>query len=227
MPTIDVLLAASYDGDTAPFAHGSTTVRLHRWVPSDQLPLIEGRLWAFVDWAFPDISGLEICRRLRVHPLTATAHVTMVLESDNVDDRKRALRAGADDYVAAPLNRMKVLDRVLATHLASDHLALIRTVHAGELAINIAAFQASWRGVPLQLTPNDFRLLLYFTEHPGRVLTREQVIDAMGKQSRAIDARTVDVWIGRLRRALRSQGVGDPLRTVRTLGYVFDMPGAG
>jgi two-component system phosphate regulon response regulator PhoB len=72
--------------------------------------------------------------------------------------------------------------------------------------------------------PNEFRLLRYFVEHPGRVFTRSQLISALGKQEPAVDERTVDVWIGRLRRALRAAGAGNPLRTVRSLGYVFDVP---
>jgi two-component system phosphate regulon response regulator PhoB len=92
------------------------------------------------------------------------------------------------------------------------------------LDIDIAAFQARWHGKPIPLMPNEFRLLRYFVEHPGRVFTRSQLIAALGKHDGPIDERTVDVWVGRLRRALRVAGAGDMLRTVRSLGYVLDQP---
>ena len=91
----------------------------------------------------------------------------------------------------------------------------------------IRRFEASLEvrvgGKPLVLPPNEFRLLLFFAENPNRVMTREQLIAGLGKQEPAIDERTVDVWVGRLRRALRQAGAGNPLRTVRSLGYVFDL----
>jgi two-component system phosphate regulon response regulator PhoB len=92
------------------------------------------------------------------------------------------------------------------------------------LSVNIAAFRARIDGKPVDLMPNEFRLLRFLVEHPGRVFTRSQLIAALGKQDPPIDERTVDVWIGRLRRALRSAGGGDMLRTVRSLGYVLDQP---
>lgn len=94
----------------------------------------------------------------------------------------------------------------------------------GEITIDLAAYQARWRGKPLVLMPNEFRLLRFFVEHPGRVFTRGQIIAALGKQDPPIDQRTVDVWIGRLRRQLRAAGADCSLRTVRSLGYVLDLP---
>src|SRR5690606_27284096 len=122
-----------------------------------------------------------------------------------------------------PLTRTALLDRVLAANLHEHEATATRSVSQGELTIDVAAFQARWKGKPLSLMPNEFRLLRYFVEHPGRVFTRVQLISALGKQEPAVDERTVDVWIGRLRRALRAVGAGNPLRTVRSLGYVFDI----
>lgn len=222
MQRIDILLTGDLEGGTAPFRHGDLELVLHRWSNPAQLPLIEGSLWAFVDWFLPQMSGLELCRRLRCDPATASAHITIVLEEDDQDDRKRALRTGADDYIVGPLTRTALLDRVLSGNVAHQGEANGRRVSLGELVIDIPAFQARWQGKGIALMPNEFRLLRYFVEHPGRVFTRAQLISALGKQEPAIDERTVDVWIGRLRRALKGAGAGNPLRTVRSLGYVFD-----
>jgi len=160
---------------------------------------------------------------LRCDPLTAQARVTMVLESDDLDSRKQALRAGADDYLLGPLTRAAILDRLMGS-LPVERNELAPSLQWDHLAIDVAAFQARWRGKHLALMPNEFRLLRYFVEHPGRVFTRAQLIAALGKQEPQIDERTVDVWIGRLRRALRAAGAGDPVRTVRSLGYILDQP---
>jgi len=222
MRRIDILLASEVGGGHAPFRHDGFEVVLHHWTDFSDLPLIEGALWIFVDWVLPAMSGLEMCRRLRADALTAHAHVTMVLEEDTLEDRKRALRMGADDYMVGPLSRTALLDRVLGASLSEQDSAGIRALTQGDLMVDVAAFQARWQGRPIALMPNELRLLRYFIEHPGRVFTRSQLIAALGKQEPAVDERTVDVWIGRLRRALKGAGAGNPLRTVRSLGYVFD-----
>ncbi len=180
-------------------------------------------MWAFVDWVMDELAGLEMCRRLRADPRTADAHVTMVLEADDPEDRRRALRAGADDYVIGPLTRTAVLDRVLALQSRGSERHATRLFELGALVIDMAALQARWAGEPITLRPNEFRLLRFLAENPNRVLTREDLISGLGKREPPIDERTVDVWIGRLRRAIKSAGGGNPLRTVRSLGYVFDL----
>ncbi|MDR7101929.1 response regulator transcription factor [Croceicoccus sp. BE223] len=222
MRRIEILVTSEPFGGTAPFVHDDVAVHFHRWSQLGELPLIEGELWAFVDWVLPTMSGLEACRRLRCDPVAAEAHITLVLEEDDVDLRRRALRHGADDYMLGPVDRTALLDRVLAVQIADDLSREPRTIHHGSIAINLAAHQASYDGAPVPLMPNELRLLRYFLEHPGRVFTREQLIHALGKQEPPLDERTVDVWIGRLRRALRQVGAGNPLRTIRSLGYVFD-----
>jgi len=224
MRHIDILITNELDGGIAPFTHGDLQVAFHKLDRSGDLPLLDGALWAFVDWVLPEISGLELCRRLRCDPLTAQAHVTMILEEDDQEARRRALRTGADDYMVGPINRAALLDRVLSLKLNEPGEGALRALALGGLTIDLAAFQARWHGKPVPLMPNEFRLLRYFVEHPGRVFTRSQLISALGKQEPAVDERTVDVWIGRLRRALRAAGAGNPLRTVRSLGYVFDVP---
>ena len=222
MRHIDILLTSDVDGGLAPFRHGEIEAVFHKWTNLGELPLLDGALWAFIDWVLPEISGLEICRRLRCDPLTAQAHITMILDEDDPEARRRALRTGADDYMVAPIDRAALLDRVLSLQLRDADAGPARAVSLGSLTIDLAAFQARWQGRPIPLMPNEFRLLRYFVEHPGRVFTRVQLISALGKQEPPVDERTVDVWIGRLRRALKAAGAGNPLRTVRSLGYVFD-----
>ncbi|NNC53807.1 MAG: DNA-binding response regulator [Erythrobacter sp.] len=184
--------------------------------------LIEGSVCAFVDWVLDDLSGLEMCRRLRADPRTADAHVTMVLESCDAEDKRRALAAGADDYVVGPVDRTVVLDRVLALGTGRISQVGSRPLKLGDLEIDLPALQARWDDKPITLRPNEFRLLRFFAENADRVLSRTELIDGLGKQDPPIDERTVDVWIGRLRRALRNVGAGEPIRTVRSLGYVYD-----
>ncbi len=224
MRRIDILVTTEIVGGMEKFIHGDLQIEFHKWAAAAELPLLEGALWAFIDWVTPSLSGLEICRRLRCGPVTAQAHVTMVLEEDDLDAGRRALRAGADDYVVAPITRTVVLDRVLSLQPSEWDNSIARVLSLGDLTIDQAAFRARWQGNTIPLKPNEFRLLRFFVEHPGRVFTRSQLISALGKQDATIDERTVDVWIGRLRRALRSAGAGETLRTVRSLGYVLDQP---
>lgn len=224
MRRIDIILTSEIIGGHDSFSHGDLEIHFHHWSHLRDLPLIEGTLWAFVDWVLDDISGLEVCRRLRCDPLTAQAHITMVLDEDESDARRRALRAGADDYMVAPINRSAVLDRILSLRIHDYDSSVLRSIALGDLTIDPAGFQARWRGKRIPLMPNEFRLLRYLAEHPGRVFTRSQLIAALGKQEPPVDERTVDVWIGRLRRALRASGAGDMLRTVRALGYALDLP---
>lgn len=219
---MDILLTGEPEGGLGAFHHGEFEVRFHLWQGSGEPPLLEGSIWAFVDWVLPDISGLEVCRRMRCDPVMVDAHITMILENDDQDARRRALRSGADDYMLAPVSRSAILDRVLSGNVGTMENSATRDLQAGGLVIDLAAFQARFQGKPIPLMPNEFRLLRYFVEHPDRVFSRAQLIAALGKQNPPVDERTVDVWIGRLRRALRTAGAGNPLRTVRWLGYVFD-----
>ncbi len=224
MRQIIVLHTAAVSGGTARFDHSEMQIHFRQWTGIDPLPLLDGAIWAFIDWVLPEISGLEVCRRLRCNPLTAQAHITMIVPGDDPESRRSALRAGADDYLQGPLDRNTILDRILANKLNDFASEAARTLTVGDLSVDLASYQARWRGKPIPLMPNEFRLLRYLIEHPGRVFTRSQLIAALGKQEPPLDERTVDVWIGRLRRALRTAGAGDLLRTVRSLGYVLDKP---
>lgn len=223
MDVVNIFLTSELGETLEDFVHDQRRFTFDRLGPEGPRRLVEGPMWAFVDWVMDDLAGLEMCRRLRADPRTSEAHVTMVLEEDDAEDRRRALRAGADDYVTGPLTRTAVLDRVLALQSRSSERHATRRFELGALTIDMAALQARWDGEPIMLRPNEFRLLRFLAENPNRVLTREDLINGLGKREPPIDERTVDVWIGRLRRALKSAGGGNPLRTVRSLGYVFDL----
>lgn len=223
MDVINIFLTGELGESLDDFVHDQRRFTFDRLGPDGPRRLVEGPMWAFVDWVMDDLAGLEMCRRLRADARTADAHVTMVLEEDDVEDRRRALRAGADDYVVGPLTRTAVLDRVLALQARGVERHATQRFDAGALSIDMAALQARWNGEPIPLRPNEFRLLRFFAENPNRVLTREDLISGLGKREPPIDERTVDVWIGRLRRAIKSAGGGNPLRTVRSMGYVFDL----
>ena len=127
MRQIDILLTGELAGGQDNFSHGDLRVVFHTWQGNAPLPLLDGRPWAFVDWVLPELSGLELCRRLRCDTQTEQAHVTMVLEEDEPETKRRALRAGADDYIVGPIDRGLVLDRVLSVQLP-EHEAPGRTL---------------------------------------------------------------------------------------------------
>lgn len=183
---------------------------------------IKGRVWCFVDWVLADLSGLEMCHRLRNAPATAYSHITIVLDDDDSEARRRALRAGADDYVVGPLTVDLLLDRLQHYRGGTTGSQAQPKLTHGELTLDLAAHIVRWRGAALPLRPNEFRLLIHFIEHPNQVFSRTSLIAILGKEGEAIDERTVDVWVGRLRRALMAHNVPDPLRTVRSMGYVLD-----
>lgn len=223
MDVINIFLTSDLGDGLEDFIHDGRRFTFDRIGSSGPQRLVDGPMWAFVDWVMDDLAGLEMCRRLRADPRTSEAHITMVLEADDPDDRRRALKAGADDYVVGPLDRTAVLDRVLALQSKGGERHATRKLEMGDLVIDMSALQARWDGEPIVLRPNEFRLLRFFAENPNRVLSREDLINGLGKREPPIDERTVDVWVGRLRRAIKSAGGGNPLRTVRSMGYVFDL----
>lgn len=224
MALVNIFLTDPAGDGMEPFVHGGMTFTFNSMDGLGPRRLVEGPMWAFVDWVMADLSGLEMCRRLRADPRTQDAHVTIVLEQDDPEDRRRALRAGADDYIVGPLDRQKVLDRVLALQSRQQQRHAAQLVELGPLKIDLGAQQARYQEKAIMLRPNEFRLLRFLAENPNRVLSRQEMIEGLGKQDPPIDPRTVDVWIGRLRRAFRASGAGNPLRTVHAMGYVLDAP---
>jgi len=194
-----------------------TVIPLGDVPPGAPLP---GKVWGFVDWLGQSMSGLEMCRRLREAEPTRNAHLTMVLEEPSAEARRRALQAGADDYLVGPLDAPRLLERVEGP--GSEAPAPRRALVHGTIAVDPAAHQVRIDGRVVAMRPNELRLLIHFLENPDQVLSRTALIERLGKDGEHIDERTVDVWVGRLRRVLAAHGAADPLRTVRSLGYVLD-----
>ena len=222
MSVVKILLTHPDADEFEPFTHADATYEFIKISSRAPAQIFDGPVWVFIDWVLDDLAGLELCRRLRADPLTAGAHITMVLEDDDVIARKRALDAGADDYMSGPIDRRTVLDRILALNPSAASYSTEKLEY-GVLTINLPAFRAYWRDEPIEVSPNEFRLLRFLAENANRTLSRTEIVSGLGKTEEQIDERTVDVWIGRLRKAIKAAGGGNPLRTVRSIGYVFDL----
>ncbi len=223
MPNREAVLYAARDLSILPAMHARMGDIEIAGCTVDLPPLAEGlHYWCFVDWLLPDISGIEMCRRLRDMPATRFAHITMVLDEDDSELKKRALQSGADDYLLGPADADMLAARLNQYRTSQATQAPAVTLRSGDLQIDMGAMLVRHAGKRIVLAPNEFRLLAHFIDNPDRVYSRTSLIGLLGKDGTRIDERTVDVWIGRLRKALKSQGVPDRLRTVRAMGYVFD-----
>jgi two-component system phosphate regulon response regulator PhoB len=176
-----------------------------------------------LDWMLPTVSGIEVCRRLRQRTDTRNLPIIMLTARGEETDRIRGLDTGADDYVVKPFSMTELCARVRAVlRRIRPGLAEDRVRH-GDLMIDRVAHRVKRGGQEVHLGPTEFRLLDYFMQHPGRVFSREQLLDAVWGSDVYVETRTVDVHIGRLRRALNNQGDDDPIRTVRSAGYALDV----
>ena len=175
-----------------------------------------------LDWMLPGVSGLEICRRLRARESTRTLPVIMVTARGEETERVRGLSVGADDYVVKPFSVPELMARVRALLRRSRPERIAERLYAGDLDLDRETRRVR-RGVrDIHLGPTEFRLLEYLLEKPGRVFSRAQLLDGVWGQAAEIDERTVDVHVGRLRKALSRGRERDPIRTVRGTGYAFD-----
>ncbi len=178
-----------------------------------------------LDWMLPKVSGIEVCRRLRARTETRNVPIIMLTARGEETDRIRGLDTGADDYVVKPFSmselsaRMRAVLRRLRPGLAEDR------VRIGDIVIDRVAHRVKRGGKEIHLGPTEFRLLDYLMQHPGRVFSREQLLDAVWGSDVYVEARTVDVHIGRLRKALNGETESDPIRTVRSAGYSLDIDG--
>lgn len=223
MQRVSILVTDEEAAGYAPFHHGETSYVFLPLTCDGPTRLVDGRCWAFVQWVLDRCSGLELVRRLRADPRTAHAHITLLLDQDGDDYRRRALDAGADDYAASPLDRQAMLDRVLALASGSGAPKPERVIELGDMSINLGSELARWKGTAVALRPNEFRVLRFLAENPNRVFSRAELIEALGKDGDPDYLRTVDVWIKRLRFGLREAGAPDLLRTVHGRGYVLDL----
>ncbi len=223
MSVVKILLTHPDADGFEPFTHNDRVYQFAGITSEAPKQIVEGPVWVFIDWVLDDLAGLELCRRLRADPAMAGAHITMVLDDNKVASRKRALEAGADDYMTGPIERRAILDRILALDPATSANYSLEELKYGPVTINLPAYRAYWLETAIEVSPNEFRLLRFLAENPNRTLSRQEIVSGLGKAEERIDERTVDVWIGRLRKAIKVAGGGNPLRTVRTIGYVFDI----
>ncbi len=174
-----------------------------------------------LDWMLPKVSGIEICRRVRSGGVNPNLPIIMLTARGEESDRIRGLDTGADDYVTKPFSTTELMARVRAVlrrirpGLKDDRLKV------GDIEIDRVAHRVARNGIDIHLGPTEFRLLDYFMQHPGRVFSREQLLDTVWGSDVYVEARTVDVHVGRLRKALRQEGGDDPIRTVRSAGYAL------
>jgi len=172
-----------------------------------------------LDWMLPNVSGIEICRRVKANPETRGIPIIMLSARSEESDRVRGLETGADDYVVKPYSVVELMAR-LRTQLRRTRPATMGERLAFEDILLDAAEHRVFRdGKQLKLGPTEFRLLSTLMEKPGRVWTRDQLLDRVWGRDIYVDTRTIDVHVGRLRKALMVNGGGDPVRTVRGTGY--------
>ena len=172
-----------------------------------------------LDWMLPKVPGIEVCRRIRSKPETANLPVIMLTARSEEADRIRGLDTGADDYVTKPFSTTELMARVRAVLRRIRPALVDDKVHVGDITIDRTTHTVARNDREIHLGPTEFRLLDYFVQHPGRVFSREQLLDGVWGSDVYVEARTVDVHIGRLRKALMSEGGEDPIRTVRSAGY--------
>lgn len=176
-----------------------------------------------LDWMLPKLSGVEVCRRLRRRDETRNTPIIMLTARGDETDRITGLDFGADDYVIKPFSTPELFARVRALLRRSKPGLLEDIIKQGDIEIDSKAFRVKRDNQEIHLGPTEFRLLDHFMRHPGRVYSREQLLDAVWGRDVYVEARTVDVHIGRLRKALKKAGKDDPIRTVRSAGYAFEI----
>ncbi len=176
-----------------------------------------------LDWMLPKVSGIEVCRRIRSKPETRNIPIIMLTARSEEADRIRGLETGADDYLTKPFStaeliaRLKAILRRIRPGLADD------IVEHGDIAMDRVSHKVMRGGKEIHLGPTEFRLLDHLMQHPGRVFSREQLLNAVWGSDVFVEVRTVDVHIGRLRKALNKFKQGDAIRTVRSAGYALDV----
>lgn len=174
-----------------------------------------------LDWMLPLVSGIEVCRQLKVGKETRAVPIIMLSARSEEVDKIRGLETGADDYVTKPYSVMELMARVKAQLRRSRPGALSTTLEFEDITLDTEHHRVNRAGQEVKLGPTEFRLLTTLMEKPGRVWTREALLDRVWGKDIYVDTRTVDVHVGRLRKALCKNGGADPLRTVRGAGYAL------
>lgn len=174
-----------------------------------------------LDWMLPNVSGIEVCRQLKMRADTRGVPVIMLSARSEEVDKVRGLETGADDYVIKPYSVVELMARVRAQLRRTRPSTVGGRLEYEDIVLDSETHRVTRSDKPLKLGPTEFRLLSTFMEKPGRVWSREQLLDRVWGRDIYVDTRTVDVHIGRLRKALTIHGGTDPLRTVRGAGYAL------
>ncbi|MDO8359502.1 MAG: phosphate regulon transcriptional regulator PhoB [Devosia sp.] len=175
-----------------------------------------------LDWMLPGLSGIELCRRWRSREETARTPIIMITARGEEEERVRGLATGADDYVVKPFSMPELVARIQALLRRSSPQLVSNILKAGDLELDRQSHRVRRSGRDLHLGPTEYRLLEYLMRHPGRVYSREHLLDGVWGNDVYVDERTVDVHVGRLRKAINRGREADPIRTVRGAGYAFD-----
>ncbi|MDD9729513.1 phosphate regulon transcriptional regulator PhoB [Mameliella sp. AT18] len=174
-----------------------------------------------LDWMLPNVSGIEVCRQIKTRPETRSVPIIMLSARSEEVDRVRGLETGADDYVVKPYSVIELMARVRAQLRRARPAAAGLRLEYEDIVLDSETHRVTRNSKALKLGPTEFRLLTTFMEKPGRVWSREQLLDRVWGRDIYVDTRTVDVHIGRLRKTLCQHGGNDPLRTVRGAGYAL------
>ncbi|HEY0835357.1 MAG TPA: phosphate regulon transcriptional regulator PhoB [Azospirillum sp.] len=175
-----------------------------------------------LDWMLPLMSGIEVCRQLRRNAKTRDIPIIMVTARGEESDRVRGLNSGADDYITKPFSPTELSARVRAVLRRAQPALSEETLRFADVELDLAAHRVRRQGREVHLGPTEFRLLRHFLQHPGRVFSREQLLDQVWGHDVYVEPRTVDVHIRRLRKALNGEDGADIIRTVRSAGYALD-----
>ncbi|QNM82803.1 phosphate regulon transcriptional regulator PhoB [Sphingomonas sabuli] len=175
-----------------------------------------------LDWMIEDVSGIEVCRRLRRSRVHNRMPILMLTARGEEEDRIRGLETGADDFITKPFSPKELIARAKALlRRASPNLLAEKLGYAG-IEMDVSAHRVRRDGTPVSLGPTEYRLLRHFLQNPEKVFSRQQLLDLVWQHSEEIELRTVDVHIRRLRKALETAGSDDVIRTVRSEGYSLD-----
>ena len=174
-----------------------------------------------LDWMVPAVSGIELCRRLRMRPETQRLPIIMLTARGEESDRVRGLATGADDYLVKPFSTPEFMARVKALLRRARPEVLTSILKVGDILLDREAHRVYRRKTEIKLGPTEFRLLEFMMRHPGRVFSRSQLLDNVWGETIYIDERTVDVHVGRLRKAVNNGKMPDVIRTIRGSGYAI------
>jgi two-component system, OmpR family, phosphate regulon response regulator PhoB len=205
------LEAEGYEVETVARGDDADT-RLREYVPD----------LVVLDWMLPGLSGIELCRRLRARPETKALPIIMLTARGEESERVRGLSTGADDYIVKPFSVPELIARVRALLRRASPERVTDVLTIGDIELDREKKRVSRAGEEIELGPTEYRLLEFLMERPGRVFSRDQMLNGVWGSETYIDERTVDVHVGRLRKAINRNAGADPIRTVRGAGYALD-----